>query len=103
MEILLPNNCGFPKLAAVRGQADALSPSPVTWAPNTALGEMLEVSAQGEGWPLLLVSSVSTSVVQQCCPAYAGSLAAPGQRGQQRNLSPALTYGHKGGTQLRPL
>lgn len=73
MEILLANNCGFSELVAARGQAAA----PVSKFPDTGSqhspGEMLKVSAQCQGWSLLLVPNVSVSVVQRCCPACAGS------------------------------
>lgn len=73
MEIFLADRCGFPKLLALRWQAAAPASKPLMLAPSTALGDILEVSAQAEGQPLLLVPSVSTSVVQRSCPDSAGS------------------------------
>lgn len=100
MEILLANSYCFPKLVAVRGQAAAPVSKPHDVAPSTALGEM---SAQAQGRPLLLLSSVGTLVVQRCCPADPGSPAALREPGQQRNLFPALTDGQEGCTQLHPI
>lgn len=76
MEILLANNCSFPKLVSVRGQAAVPASKPPDVGSQHSRGG--DAGGTSPGWRTtfsLGVFTVSTSVVQQCCPAL---LAEPG-------------------------
>lgn len=81
-----PTTVPFQNQRLLEDRLLALCPSPLTSAPSTALGEMLEVSAQAVEQPLLLASKSQhlngTAVLPCLCWQ---SLAVPGEPGQHGN------------------